>query len=189
MHSTGATTSRKHYAQCFRAAIYFSDDLARLWRSCPRCRRHLPRVASPASPISAESDKLLHRMFASTDFEVKNFGPARWLDGGDFYTTVEPSADSKDAQDIVRYETATGKREVLVSAAKLIPAGAKSPLAIEDYSWSKDKTRLLIYTNSAPVWRQNTRGDYWVLNSAVRRATETWRRRSGVFADVCEILA
>ncbi len=122
------------------------------------------QVASTASPISEESDRLLHRMFASTDFDVKNFGPARWLDGGDFYTTVEPSADSKDTQDIVRYETATGKREVLVSAAKLIPAGANSPLAIEDYSWSKDKTRLLIYTNSAPVWRQNTRGDYWVLN-------------------------
>ena len=120
--------------------------------------------ASPASPISAESDKLLHRMFASADFAVKNFGPARWLDGGDFYTTVEPSADGTDAQDIVRYETASGKREVLVSAAKLVPAGAKTPLAIEDYSWSKDKSRLLIYTNSAQVWRQNTRGDYWVLN-------------------------
>ena len=116
-----------------------------------------------ASPISADSDKLLHRMFASTDFEVRNFGPARWLDGGAFYTTVERSADSKDAQEIVRYETATGKREVFVSAAKLIPAGAKTPLAIEDYSWSKDKSRLLIYANSAPVWRQNTRGDYWVL--------------------------
>src|ERR1700678_3802586 len=116
-----------------------------------------------ASPISADSDKLLHRMFASTDFEVRNFGPARWLDGGAFYTTVERSADSKDAQEIVRYETATGKREVFVSAAKLIPAGAKTPLAIEDYSWSKDKSCLLIYTNSAPVWRQNTRGDYWVL--------------------------
>src|ERR1700683_1739228 len=119
--------------------------------------------ALTAPPISADADKLLHRMFASTDFEVRNFGPARWLDGGDFYTTVERSADSKDAQEIVRYETATGKREVFVSAAKLIPAGAKTPLAIEDSSWSKDKSRLLIYTNSAPAWRQNTRGDYWVL--------------------------
>jgi len=31
--------------------------------------------------ISAESDRLLHRMSASTDFDVKTFGPARWLDG------------------------------------------------------------------------------------------------------------
>ena len=120
--------------------------------------------ASPASPISADSDTLLHRLFASSDFEIKNFGPARWLDGGAFYTTAEPSATNKDAQDIVRYETATGKREVLVSSEKLISSDQKSPLAIEEYSWSKDQARLLIYTNFAPVWRQNTRGDYWVLN-------------------------
>src|SRR5271156_785539 len=114
--------------------------------------------------ISPESDQLLHRMYASQDFQVKYFGPARWLDDGAFYTTVEQSAAVKDARDIVRYQTATGKREVLVSAAKLIPSGAKVPLAFENYAWSKDKSRLLLYTNSAPVWRQHTRGDYWVLD-------------------------
>jgi dipeptidyl-peptidase-4 len=114
--------------------------------------------------ISPESDQLLHRMYASGDFEVKYFGPARWLDDGAFYTTVEPSGAVKDAQDIVRYQTATGKREVLVSAAKLIPAGDKVPLAFENYAWSKDKSHLLLYTNSAQVWRLRTRGDYWVLD-------------------------
>src|SRR5580693_4439970 len=114
--------------------------------------------------ISPESDALLHRMYASSDFEVKYFGPARWLDDGAFYTTVEPSAAVKDAQDIVRYQTATGKREILVSAAKLIPAGEKAPLPFENYTWSKDNSRLLLYTNSAQVWRLRTRGDYWVLD-------------------------
>ena len=86
--------------------------------------------AAPApAQISPDSDKLLHRMFAGSDFDVKFFGPARWLDDGEFYTTVEPSAAQKDARDIVRYETATGKREVLVAATKLSPPGAKSPLA------------------------------------------------------------
>ena len=119
---------------------------------------------SPAhAQVSADSDKLLHRMYASPDFEVKYFGPARWLDEGAFYTTVEPSAAAKDARDIVRYETATGKREILVSASKLIPPGAQAPLAIENYTWSKDKSRLLIFTNSKQVWRRNTRGDYWVV--------------------------
>ena len=124
-------------------------------------------AASPArAQISPDSDKLLHRLFASPDFEVKHFGPARWLDGGEFYTTVEPSASihEKDAKDVVRYETATGKRDVLISASQLIPPGAKSPLAISDYAWSKDKSRALIFTNTAQVWRLNSRGDYWVLD-------------------------
>jgi dipeptidyl-peptidase 4 len=114
--------------------------------------------------ISLESDQLLHRMYASPDFEVKYFGPARWLDDGAFYTTVEASAAVKDARDIVRYQTATGKREVLVSAAKLIPSGSKDPLEFENYAWSTDQSRLLLFTNSAQVWRQRTRGDYWVLD-------------------------
>jgi dipeptidyl-peptidase 4 len=113
--------------------------------------------------ISPDSDKLLHRMYASPDFQVKYFGPARWLDSGAFYTTLESSPEVKNAQDIVRYETATGRREVLVSAAKLIPPGTQTALAIEDYTWSDDKSRLLIFTNSKQVWRRNTRGDYWVV--------------------------
>jgi dipeptidyl-peptidase-4 len=114
--------------------------------------------------ISKQSDALLHRMYASPDFEVKTFGPARWLNEGESYTTLEKSAAVPDAQDIVRYDTSTGKREVLVSAAKLIPTGGKTPLAIESYEWSKDKSKLLIFTNSVQVWRLRTRGDYWVLD-------------------------
>ncbi len=114
--------------------------------------------------ISQESDQLLHRMYASPDFEVKYFGPARWLDDGSAYTTVEPSAAVQDARDIVRVDTATGKREVLVSASQLIPSNEKSPLAIENYDWPKDKSKLLVFTNSVQVWRRNTRGDYWVLD-------------------------
>ena len=53
-------------------------------------------------------------------------------------------------------------------AASLIPPGEGSPLAVHDYALSKDRARLLIFTNSKRVWRQNTRGDYWVLDRASR---------------------
>ncbi|MFI5210586.1 MAG: DPP IV N-terminal domain-containing protein, partial [Gemmatimonadales bacterium] len=42
--------------------------------------------------------------------------------------------------------------------------GFDRPLVIEDYSWSADGRQLLVFTNSQPVWRTNTRGDYWTLN-------------------------
>jgi len=138
--------------------------IARCWSWLALCLAACLVTVPLHAQISPESDQLLHRMYASEDFEVKYFGPARWLDDGAFYTTVEPSSAVKDAQDIVRYQTATGRREVLVSAAKLIPAGEKVPLAFENYAWSKDKSRLLLYTNSTQVWRLRTRGDYWVLD-------------------------
>jgi dipeptidyl-peptidase 4 len=112
----------------------------------------------------AAKSEFLRRAFITGDFSAEPFGPARWLSGGDGYTTLEPSAGIKNARDLVRYETASGKRDVLVPASDLIPLKATVPLAIQNYEWSKDMTRLLIYTNSQRVWRRNTRGDYWVVD-------------------------
>ena len=46
--------------------------------------------------------------------------------------------------------------------------GESAPLAVDDYTLSDDRSRLLIFTNSKRVWRQNTRGDYWVLDRTSR---------------------
>jgi dipeptidyl-peptidase-4 len=122
----------------------------------------LPRCAEAQG--TPDLAKNLRRIFTDKEFDAKSFGPARWLAGGDAYVTLEPSPDPAGARDIVRYETASGKREVLVSASQLVPEGAKAPLKIDDYAWSGDMKRLLIFTNSARVWRMPTRGDYWVLD-------------------------
>jgi dipeptidyl-peptidase 4 len=119
-----------------------------------------------AAQLPAESDALLHRMFASPDFELKYPAAATWMDEGAAFTTIEPSATTAGAADIVKYDTATGKRDVFVTAAQLIPEGTKAPLDIQDYAASEDKTKLLIFTNTKQVWRQYTRGDYWVLDVA-----------------------
>ena len=39
----------------------------------------------------------------------------------------------------VAYETGSGKRSVQVSAAQLTPPGAKEPLGIESYAWSRTR--------------------------------------------------
>ncbi len=106
----------------------------------------------------------LQRIFDSKEFTAERFGPARWMKDGISYTTLENSEAVKGGQDIVLYQAATGKREILVSASKLVAAGESAPLSIENYEWSNDGKLLLIFTNSKRVWRQNTRGDFWVLN-------------------------
>ena len=105
----------------------------------------------------------LDRLFVQRDFSSERFGPARWLEDGG-YTTVESSATIQNGRDIVRYDPASGARSVMVRAEQLIPPGTSRPLAIHNYTWSPDDSKLLIYTNSRRVWRQNTRGDYWVLD-------------------------
>jgi dipeptidyl-peptidase-4 len=126
-----------------------------------------------ASGLSAQATDpgrlTLQRIFASRDFFGQRFGPARWLAAGDAYTTLELAVGG--GTDIVRYDAASGARTVIVPAARLTPTGASDAIEIEDYSWSPDGKKLLVFTNSQRVWRENTRGDFRVLELG------SWRLR------------
>ena len=117
--------------------------------------------AGGSTSPSGSLDEWIERIF-SREFVGKRFGPARWDEDGKSYTVLEPAHGNREAQELARYDSANGERSVLFSSAELIPAGAKEPLRVENFEWSKNRKRILIYTNSARVWRQNTRGDYWV---------------------------
>jgi dipeptidyl-peptidase-4 len=122
----------------------------------------------------------LERIFSSEEFAARTVRAVCWLPDSSGFTTLEdpvaPAAapsgqtqdepDEKKSRDLIRYRCPTGTREVLVDASHLIPPGATHPLRIDGYSWSADARKLLIFTNAQRVWRQNTRGDYWVLDLA-----------------------
>ncbi len=80
-----------------------------------------------------------------------------WTADGNAYTSF------KDGN-IVRTDLRTNAETILIKKEQLIPAGKSTPLSFRIYNFSADNTKLLIYTNTAKVWRYNTRGDYWVLD-------------------------
>ena len=117
--------------------------------------------------VAQEADKsilTIDRLFKKPEFRGERFGPARFLDNGKSYTTLEKSEAVKRAKDIIKYDTESGERTILVPAELLIPKGDTTALSISNYEWSTDKNMLLIFTNTKRVWRYKTRGDYWVLN-------------------------
>ncbi len=134
-------------------------------------------AAAFTDPLAAHAQeresaaRLVARTMANPEFRAKTFRGGEWLGSGDFYLDLEPSTTA-EGTDIVRYQTATGARDIFVAASRLIPAGEKTPLAVEDYKISPDGQQVLVFTNSQTVWRQNTRGDYWLLDlksGALRR--------------------
>ena len=125
------------------------------------------QAGSSASP-SGSLNEWIERIF-SREFAGKRFGPARWDENGKSYTVLEAAHGNRELQELTRYDTATGTRSVLFSSAELVPTGMKEPLRIEDFQWSADRKKILIYTNSARVWRENTRGDYWVYEQRAKR--------------------
>jgi len=127
------------------------------------------------SPVFAREDDpssmTLERLFRPGEFSSRGFGPARWIDDGAGYTTLESSEVDVGGRDIVFYQTENGSREILVAASRLIAEGKMKPLSISDYDWSPDGKKLLVFTNTRRVWRYHTRGDYWLLD------LETWKLR------------
>ena len=109
----------------------------------------------------------VQRIFGGGEFDPEH--PAiRWLADSSAYVTLEPSSEGTGGRDLVSHDPASGEKRVLVSAAELTPPKESSPLSVEDYAFSRDRSRLLVFTNSKRVWRTNTRGDYWVLDRAGR---------------------
>jgi dipeptidyl-peptidase-4 len=61
---------------------------------------------------------------------------------------------------IVRMQVGSNSEETLVGREQLKVNG--KALDVESYQFSDDGTQVMLFTNSAKVWRYNTRGDYWV---------------------------
>ncbi len=145
-----------------RRAVRLAAALAGLLAAERVARAQAGAAAPPTDPTRVTLD----RLFASRDFAPQPSHGRRWLADGAGYTSLEPASGAAAGRDLVRYDAATGQRTVLVPAARLVPPGAATPVAVEDYAWSAEGARLLVFTNSQRVWRQNTRGDYWVVDVA-----------------------
>ncbi|MEO8412401.1 MAG: DPP IV N-terminal domain-containing protein [Ginsengibacter sp.] len=88
-----------------------------------------------------------------------------WTPGGIAYLKI-------DEGNIVKTDVKTHKETIVVEKQQLVPSGSESPLSFTIYSFSPGYKTLLIFANTAKVWRYNTRGDYWVLDVVSGKLTQ-----------------
>ncbi len=113
--------------------------------------------------LAQDSTQLTLDRIYSGEFSSGFFGPSKWFGEGTYYTTLERSKNA-DGRDIVKYNSKTGTRTILVAAEKLLNKEEGQALRIANYSWSNQFQKLLIFTNTSRVWRANTKGDYWMYD-------------------------
>jgi len=124
----------------------------------------------------AQTKKLtLEDIYTNNLYRAKGVGQLRWMKDNKSYSTLEFNTAVK-GNDIVRYDVASGIKTILINASQLLPDGSDKPLSIDNYIWSDDNSKLLIFTNTRKVWRQNSRGDYWVLNLATGKLKQLGKR-------------
>lgn len=142
-------------------------EAARLWRVAG-----LALLVSLSAVVRASESPdptlTLDRLFNSSEFDEASPGTIVWSERSPRYYTLEKPASGGSGQDLVAVDVVTGDKEIIVPAHVFVPPQRSGPLALESFTFSADESKLLIFTNSKRVWRQHTRGDYWVLDVTAR---------------------
>lgn len=64
---------------------------------------------------------------------------------------------------IVRIDPKTDAETIVVKKEQLTPSG-ENAIYPQSFDYSTDFTKMLLFTNTAKVWRYKTKGDYWILD-------------------------
>ncbi|WP_276964556.1 S9 family peptidase [Chryseobacterium sp.] len=65
-----------------------------------------------------------------------------------------------------------GKDQMLLNSSELIPAGSSEALQVQSFQVAPDDKSLLLFANTKKVWRDNTRGDYWIFDKNTKKLTQ-----------------
>ena len=111
------------------------------------------RSVPAASPVSEETNRLLAQVeprikaiYETNEFATRSF-EATWLPDGSGYLKLETPAGAAGAE-IVRYDSASGQRTVVVAGEKLLVPGSDERLMIWDFVRSPAGDRYLLHTQS-----------------------------------------
>lgn len=83
----------------------------------------------------------------------------QWAKDGNSYYAIDGNA-------IVQYQLPSFQQTTIADTVKMVPKGQNRALRVRSFFFSDDGRKMMIYTNTKRVWRQDTRGDYWVLDLA-----------------------
>ena len=80
-----------------------------------------------------------------------------WSADGNAYTVPEPNG-------LTSIDIRSGRKSVILPKEKLNKPGTQQSMPVTDFAFTPDSAQVLIFTNTARVWRYNTRGDYYLVD-------------------------
>lgn len=121
-----------------------------------------PPVAA-AQPADDAPELTLEALFASPQFFGASFQGGRWAEAGPVVRYIDRDRET-GATHLMEYDLEADTRTRLIDGSQLQKPDGGGLLRIEDYAYSADRSKVLLYTDSERVWRLNTKGYYYVFD-------------------------
>ncbi len=90
----------------------------------------------------------------------------QWTSDGNAYYSF--GQDGIEIVDILN----PGQRKAFLTSQDLIPKDSAAALNVQSFQVSPDGSNLLLFTNTQRVWREHTRGDYWVYHNRSKKLVQ-----------------
>lgn len=120
----------------------------------------------PALLFSQQKDITLEEIWSGA-FRTQSLQSLNSLQDGQHYTVLEYDRAAR-ASKIIVYDYLTGNQTKVLIDGKDYP----EVKAFEDYTFSRDEKKLLLSTNSEPIYRRSSKGIYWVFDLGLRKLSQ-----------------
>lgn len=108
--------------------------------------------------------------FISVQTSAQGRGGMNWTsDGNGYYQT--------SGGEIVSITLPKNEKKVIVSKELLTPHNLGTPISIRSFQLTADGQKALVYTNTKRVWRQDSRGDYYVADLTTNTLTKIGKNK------------
>ena len=122
--------------------------------------------AAVLTPVNAQvrPELTLEDIYFNDTFSAKRFASGKWAAEGPVVTYTAETADGGSS--IVSFDLVADEVTTLIDGSALYADDVERVLKIDDYAFSDDGSKILLYTDSEKVWRENTKGYYYIFDVA-----------------------
>ncbi len=145
------------------------------------CIIYLFSISLSSSVVLAQESKptlTLQDIWAAKKFRGKRFRGGKWAARGPVITFTKLDTATK-ATNLMSFDLEKNEQKLILDGNKLHAADVDRLIKIQDYTFTKDRKKLLIYTDSARVWRRNTKGYYYIYDFDTEKLTPLAKRDDG----------
>ena len=132
-------------------------------------------IAQSSTLIAQKKNITLEDIWSKGTFRSQSVQQINWMKDGAFYSALE-------GDKIVKHQVTDGAAVATLFDAVISVENLSKKIALEDYSLSADEQKILISTESEPIYRRSSREENFVYNLKTKKLAQLSKGGKQMFA-------